>query len=477
LDKVALAMNHPTDRRDGEQGGPAGPRPRGRGGPDPGGDLLAAALEYAGLGWRVAPVWRVHNGVCACPKGKDCPSPAKHPRTRHGGTDATIDTKRIGSWKWGTANIAVATGPESGLVVLDIDPRHDGDKTIRQLQQTLGRLPAGPMVKTGGGGWHMYFRHPGGRVPSRNGVAPGIDIKADGGYVVAPPSIHTSGGTYTWHPGPELALPELPAAWLDFLRGPCHIDHSPGPCHIDHSPGTCHIDHPDNSGPPKTSQDHSTVKGTSSAGSAASQTTPADQLLGRYEEFIGQCIRKSLPEAPGKRHDQVFKLARLLRAKPELAALPVHTYRPVVDRWYDLTVKALGQDNIVATADDNWWDFSEGWDKVKYPGEEGLMVMLLERAKRSLPKVAGEYRSPEVQLLVGLCRELQREAGDGPFFLATSTAARVLGLTDRNGKPDRKRAWRWLQGLVRDGVLQLVDRGDPDKRIAASYRYVRLLDG
>jgi hypothetical protein len=95
--------------------------------------------------------------------------------------------------------------------------------------------------------------------------------------------------------------------------------------------------------------------------------------------------------------------------------------------------------------------------------------MLLERVRPAGPAAALQYRSPKPRLLIALCRELQQEAGDGPFFLATTTVEKLLG-------PNRMRAWRWLQGLVRDGVLNVVDRGDGAKRMPARFRYVPPLD-
>ncbi len=82
--------------------------------------------------------------------------------------------------------------------------------------------------------------------------------------------------------------------------------------------------------------------------------------------------------------------------------------QPVAYRWYEAAEKFLGPNSLDADADDNWFDFAEGWDKVKYPGEGGLMAMLLERAKQSdLPRVAMRYRSDRIRLLIALCRELQ----------------------------------------------------------------------
>jgi len=102
--------------------------------------------------------------------------------------------------RWPTANIGIATGSASDLVVLDVDPRNGGEEGRIELEARIGPLPDTPQVLTGGGGTHDYFSHPGSTVPNRKnlGGLPGVDLKGDGGYVVAPPSNHTSGCPYAW---------------------------------------------------------------------------------------------------------------------------------------------------------------------------------------------------------------------------------------------------------------------------------------
>jgi hypothetical protein len=93
----------------------------------------------------------------------------------------------------------VLTGKKSGIVVLDVDPRHGGKRTLGELQKRYGRLPETLVSKTGGGGQHYFFRHPGYHTRTRQGaLGPGLDLKADGGYIVAPPSLHRSGRLYRW---------------------------------------------------------------------------------------------------------------------------------------------------------------------------------------------------------------------------------------------------------------------------------------
>jgi len=184
---------------------------------------LSAALVYASRGWPVIPVHKPQGDGCSCGNDK-CEHPAKHPRTAHGFLDATTDETTIRQWwsRWPEANIGIVTGAKSGLVVLDIDPRNGGDDSLAEIQRNYDALPDAVESITGGGGRHIFFAHPGRHVKSRS-IAPGIDIKADGGYVVAPPSLHVSGRRYEWelssHPE-DTQLATLPNWLLTMVMSP-----------------------------------------------------------------------------------------------------------------------------------------------------------------------------------------------------------------------------------------------------------------
>jgi hypothetical protein len=187
-------------------------------------DLLKAALSYAKYGWPVFPVHSARDGRCSC-GNTHCENVGKHPRTSHGVKDATTDRDTIRGWwrKWPNANIGVATGKPSGTVVLDSDPRHNGTASLRHLEREHHHLPKGPRVKTGGGGRHYFFERPDIPVKSKVGIASGLDIRSDGGYVVAPPSRHASGHRYRWVQGarPEdIKLPKLPKWVLALVTEP-----------------------------------------------------------------------------------------------------------------------------------------------------------------------------------------------------------------------------------------------------------------
>lgn len=161
----------------------------------------AAAISYAERGWFVFPCHTVGDRGCSC-RCTDCGSPGKHPRIAGGLKSASTDPEAISRWwtRWPSANVAVRTGAASGLVVIDIDPDHGGVATMRRLVDTHGPVTRGPMVRTGSGGWHAYFHHPGEPVRNSAGtrLGTGVDVRGDGGYVIAPPSRHASGRPYRW---------------------------------------------------------------------------------------------------------------------------------------------------------------------------------------------------------------------------------------------------------------------------------------
>ena len=182
------------------------------------------ALQYAERGWPVFPCHTPGGAGCSCCR-PDCSSPGKHPRTTKGFQDATTDRGVVAGWwrRWPQANVGVVTGRPSGLVVIDIDPRHGGIESMRQLVDQHGPLPVGPRVQTGSGGWHLFYADPGRLIRnSVNQVGPGIDVRANGGYVIAPPSLHVAGDRYVWtRVGQPGDMPE----WLESLVDPPRIEY------------------------------------------------------------------------------------------------------------------------------------------------------------------------------------------------------------------------------------------------------------
>src|SRR3972149_1002269 len=164
------------------------------------GPVVQQALAYAARGWSVFPVHSIKHGQCTCSNKSTCSRPGKHPRTEKGLLEATTDYKVIQNWgdTWANSNIGIRMGSGFGFFAIDIDPRHEGDKTLADLESIHGKLPESFTVQTGGheDGKHYYFKYPGFKVKSKT-YFQGIDIKGDGGYVVGAGSLHISGRHYT----------------------------------------------------------------------------------------------------------------------------------------------------------------------------------------------------------------------------------------------------------------------------------------
>jgi hypothetical protein len=160
-----------------------------------------AALAYAEQGWAVFPC-----------KGK-------RPLTQHGCKDATTDPMAIRQlWQqFLLPNIGLATGKPSGIWVLDVDGEA-GEATLATLEAQHGELPRTVMARTGGGGRHVLFRYHREPIKNRAGdIGLGLDVRATGGYIIAPPSIHPDTGmVYEWdadrHPA-STSIADAPA-WL-----------------------------------------------------------------------------------------------------------------------------------------------------------------------------------------------------------------------------------------------------------------------
>jgi bifunctional DNA primase/polymerase-like protein len=160
--------------------------------------LVEPALKYIKLGYLVFPLHTPINGLCSC-GDIDCRSIGKHPRTPNGFKDASMDPTKIKDWweKWPDANIGIATGKISNLIVVDFDFPKGGDDTLLKLESKNGHFPSTAAVKTGNG-IHLYFVYNALLQKNRVNILPGLDIRSNGGYVVAPPSFHANGKQYQW---------------------------------------------------------------------------------------------------------------------------------------------------------------------------------------------------------------------------------------------------------------------------------------
>lgn len=179
---------------------------------------LDAALAYAAAGIPVLPLHTPGpGGRCSCGR-PDCASPGKHPRWHArliaaGLRDASTDPDVIRRWwrRWPAANVGLRTGVT--VDVCDVDTPQSLD-ALRDLLDSADP----PLVRTGSGGWHLYFSATGAH--NRVRLLPGVDWRGEGGYVVAPPSVHASGRRYRWVRPLVAIAPPGPPGLIDLLTEP-----------------------------------------------------------------------------------------------------------------------------------------------------------------------------------------------------------------------------------------------------------------
>lgn len=191
-------------------------------------DTLAAAHDYVRRGYGVVPLYGVADDACLCQAGAMCPpkNRGKHPRGTKAGWRPLTGGADVQAWyeDHPDDNIGIITGPESGIFVLDVDGA-SGVRSVSGFVNEHGALPATRIVRTGSGGLHYFFRHPGHFTVhnSTSYLAPGIDIRGKGGQVVAPPSVSGRGA---YELIADAAVAEAPEWLLTMLADHArHLEH------------------------------------------------------------------------------------------------------------------------------------------------------------------------------------------------------------------------------------------------------------
>ena len=174
--------------------------------------------------------------------------------------------------------------------------------------------------------------------------------------------------------------------------------------------------------------------------------TQANPLHVLHDPIEG-AIARTLPTRIGERNRRIFDFARELRANYP-ADTPVADLLPHVRRWHSAALPIIG----TKPWEETWFDFAVAWSKPMTPAGDP-------------PKISEQFEQPSLRLLVALCRELQRRAGDGSFFLDCRSAGKLLGV-------DHVTAWRWLRGLCKVSVLRCESIGRHETRQANTYRYL-----
>lgn len=190
---------------------------------------LEAYATYAmSQGWDPLPVWGVNGeGICACHNGERCKSPGKHPIQNEWQVEERLTKPDAYSWfamNTHPINIGLRTGSRSSFWALDIDPKSGGNESLLSLEAQYGKLPATRVHRTGSGGLHYLFKLPGDfEVTNSRGRLPrGIDVRGNGGFIVAPGSVTGVGSYKTETSGDIAPAPE----WLLELIRPQTLERS-----------------------------------------------------------------------------------------------------------------------------------------------------------------------------------------------------------------------------------------------------------
>ena len=397
-------------------------------------EILRAALEYCRRGWCVV---RVEPGTKA--------ATVKSKRWKRRPSEDTVR-------KWFSTDekvsIGIMLGPLSNnLACRDFDDMGAYDTWAAAHPELSASLPTVITAR----GRHVYFRA---TVPKTIKGHDG-ELRGERAIVVLPPSAHESGHVYRWGELP-------PAGWFPTVPDVAAAGLVPG---VEVDSGSSEKCYRESAGEfRKSERREQSPPGESKTKNGIARSARARKLA---EVDWSDVFDETLPKRIGQRHWQVFELARLFKSWPEFADVSADDLADAeifVQAWH---AAGLRRGVIGTEADDeSVIDFVVAWDKIRFPKGEQPMAAIMEAAQRNpLPECAMRYRQPLFRLLVGICRELQRQAGAGPFFLACRTAAELLDV-------DQMTASRWLKLLQIHNVLKLVERGTAGSKKASRYKYV-----
>jgi putative DNA primase/helicase len=325
------------------------------------------------------------------------------------------------------ANVGVAA-EASGLLIIDVDPRHGGHETMAELARELGGLPMTVECATGGpdGGRHLYFRAPADGAHVVGSLGAGIDIRYHG-YVVAPPSRHPSGGTYRWTNDPDsVEVADLPPAWLARLIRAERPRQVVTPiCNIEGSAyGRAAVDR-------ELSDVRGTAKGdrnrrTNQAAFSLGQLHAGGEIPDVRVDIVGAAMDAGLPV--GEARATVESGWRAGLAQPRTAPTPITPIRscastaaaptpmmeasadplaPITDTTLAQRLASLVRDSARYVADlGQWWRY-DGTRWIPDVGGVWMLAMTAE-VSRQLAREAAECRDPRLcPILLGAAAKAQ----------------------------------------------------------------------
>lgn len=401
------------------------------------------AEYYSRFGWCIIPVGGGKDG-------KKPPIKWKPYQTRQPNAD------ELGRWFADPkAGLAVIHGDVSdGLICRDFDIPEAYRAWALAHPDLAERLPT---VSTGRPGYHVYARSPWRGYIGHAKLGDGELIGSELHYSILPPSVHKqTGRRYEWLvPLPDTPddIPVIDDLFEAGLAG-----------------GVAQTSQRDTMPLSPAASPPSDSDSVSLSSFGSDEVSLSDSNTQRETERMAcaslcvvpgvlEAVQRSLPEGPAQRNDAIFMLARRLKGLPAMAGLSVVELRPVAALWHKLALPTITTKDFLET----WGDFCHAWERAKFPVNGDYMNTILERAKaRPVKRIEDE----RLAVLAAMCRELQADAGETPFFLSVRDAARPFDVSPRTGA-----AWLWA--LVGDGYLVEVKKGGTAEgpRKATRWRY------
>ena len=361
---------------------------------------------------------------------------------------------KIVEWFGGdsTANVGTLYGSISGGAwARDFDVPESYHRW-KEEHPDLARIM--PTVATGrvGGGFHVYGRATAAmqaalrRSIGKSGRIGAIKLTDGelrigvGCYCVVPPSIHSTGRVYDWIvPLPDGDLPLVdPREGRLFQRDMLPEKHRAErkPQRADQSENGAHV-----------------------IGEVDYWALPAGSTMPRA---VFCAIESTLPKRRHGRNDAVFDFARELLAIPEYRCARAAALLPYLEEWHRRALPRMETTDFNVTRS----DFIRAWDTIEYPaGTEPIMQSLEVARAADPPRCAMQFKKPAKRLLASLCRELQRQASDAPFFLSGRKAGELVVGSESTAR-------RWLQEFVAAGILSPGEKGTYDTMLASEFKYI-----